>query len=212
MLRIGLLFAGYLLGLIQSGYIMGRTRKMDIREHGSGNAGTTNALRVMGKKAGLIVFLGDYLKALIPCLIVRSLFGDAQFGLVFVYIFYTGLGVILGHNYPFYLGFKGGKGVASTAGVLSAIDPRLLLACALTFLCIAALTRFVSLASILMMLVFMGLCFFFSGRGDYGLGAGELMEFRILSAAIGLQSIYRHKENMKRLLRGSENKLDFSKK
>lgn len=212
MLRIGLLFIGYLLGLIQSSYIMGKTKKMDIREHGSGNAGTTNALRVMGLKAGLIVFLGDFFKALIPCLIIRKLFGDAQSGLVYIYIFYTGLGVILGHNYPFYLGFKGGKGVASTVGVLGAVDPRLLFACVLTFLGIAALTRFVSLASIFMMLVFMGLCFFFSARGDYGLVRGELLEFRVLAAVIGLQSIYRHKENIKRLLGGSENKLHFSKK
>ena len=94
-----LLLLGYGLGLIQTGYIFGKTKKMDIRDYGSGNAGTTNAFRVMGAKAGFIVFLGDFLKSFIPCMLVLHIF-RYQYGYKYLYTLYMGLGVILGHNYP----------------------------------------------------------------------------------------------------------------
>lgn len=211
MFRIYLLLIGYLFGLIQTGYILGKMQKMDIREHGSGNAGTTNALRVMGMKAGLIVFLGDFLKALLPCLFIRYFFGRGEGAETFVYLLYMGLGVILGHNFPIYLKFKGGKGVASTAGVLTALDLRIMLVCLLIFVLIVFATRFVSLASIFVMLAFMGLCYIFSAGGGYGLRGESLTEFRILSVLIGSLSIFRHRANIARLLKGKENKLNFSK-
>ena len=121
--RIICLAAGYLCGLFQTGYIYGKLHGIDIRSYGSGNSGSTNALRVMGKKAGLTVFVGDFLKTVIPCFITRLLFKD-QPELMYVYMLYTGLGVILGHNFPFYLGFKGGKGIAATAGIIFSIDWR----------------------------------------------------------------------------------------
>ena len=119
---------------------------------------------------------------------------------------------MLGHDFPFYLNFKGGKGVASTAGVLTALDVRIMAACLVVFLATVIKTRFVSLASILVMFVFVGMCFIFSHYWFKGLGTGALVEFRILSAAIGVLSIYRHKENIKRLINGSENKLFSGKK
>ena len=131
--RIICLAAGYLCGLFQTGYIYGKLHGIDIRSYGSGNSGSTNALRVMGKKAGLTVFVGDFLKTVIPCFITRLLFKD-QPELMYVYMLYTGLGVILGHNFPFYLGFKGGKGIAATAGIIFSIDWRLTVICLSCFI------------------------------------------------------------------------------
>ena len=122
--RLVCLAVGYLFGIFQTGYIYGRVHGIDIRKYGSGNSGSTNALRVMGKKAGLTVFLGDFLKTVIPCMAVRFVFKD-QPDYAYVYMLYIGLGVILGHNYPFYLHFKGGKGIAATAGIILSIDWRL---------------------------------------------------------------------------------------
>ncbi len=142
--RIICLAAGYLCGLFQTGYIYGKLHGIDIRSYGSGNSGSTNALRVMGKKAGLTVFVGDFLKTVIPCFITRLLFKD-QPELMYVYMLYTGLGVILGHNFPFYLGFKGGKGIAATAGIIFSIDWRLTVICLSCFILLVAVTRYVSL-------------------------------------------------------------------
>ena len=151
MLRILLLIIGYFIGNLESGYLFGKHKNMDIRDYGSGNAGATNTLRVLGVKAGLIVFLGDFSKSLIPCLIVRYIFRD-NVSLSYIYMLYIGLGVVLGHNFPFYLGFKGGKGVASTAGIIMALDARIAVICLLLFILVVSITRFVSLASMLVMI------------------------------------------------------------
>ena len=99
--RVLCLVMGYVFGLFQTGYLYSRSKHMDIRNYGSGNSGSTNVLRVMGKKAGLIVFLGDAGKMIAACLITRVLF-RSQPELLYVYLLYTGFGVILGHNFPFY--------------------------------------------------------------------------------------------------------------
>ena len=114
---------GYVFGLFQTGYLYSKSKHMDIRNYGSGNAGSTNVLRVMGVKAGLIVFLGDAGKMILACLLTRMLYAG-QPEMLYVYLLYTGLGVILGHNYPFYMGFKGGKGIAASAGLLASLDWR----------------------------------------------------------------------------------------
>ena len=162
MLRILCLAIGYVFGLFQTGYLYGKLHKIDIRNYGSGNAGTTNALRVLGKKAGLIVFLGDFFKTVFACLLVRILFkGNPSLDM---YVLYAGVGVILGHNFPCYLHFKGGKGIASTAGILVAMDWRITLVCAVIFLASVILTRYVSLGSILVVVAFLAQIIF------YGLG------------------------------------------
>lgn len=99
---------GYAFGLIQSGYLYGRINHIDIRQHGSGNAGSTNVLRVMGTKAGAVVFLGDFFKAVAAICLVRVLFASGSDS-VDLLALYAGLGVTLGHNFPFYLRFKGGR-------------------------------------------------------------------------------------------------------
>ena len=115
--RIICLIVGYAFGLIETGYIYGRFKNTDIRQHGSGNAGTTNALRTFGTKGGAITFIGDLLKAVLACCLVWVVFHFMGIEPVKMYMMYTGIGVILGHDFPFYLGFKGGKGIASSAGV-----------------------------------------------------------------------------------------------
>jgi len=206
MLRILLLIIGYFIGNIETGYIFGKIHKMDIRNYGSGNAGATNTLRVLGAKAGLVVFLGDFCKSLIPCLVVRFIFRD-NISLSYIYMLYIGLGVVLGHNFPFYLGFKGGKGVASTAGIILALDIRIAVVCLIVFIITVAITRYVSLGSIFVMIILIGMSHFLV-KFSYGFGEGASpMEFRLLTAAVGLLSIFMHRANIKRLLGGTENKI-----
>ena len=206
MLRILLLIIGYFIGNIETGYIFGKIHKMDIRNYGSGNAGATNTLRVLGAKAGLVVFLGDFCKSLIPCLVVRFIFRD-NISLSYIYMLYIGLGVVLGHNFPFYLGFKGGKGVASTAGIIMALDIRIAVVCLAVFIITVAITRYVSLGSIFVMFILIGMSHFLV-KFSYGFGEGASpMEFRLLTAAVGLLSIFMHRANIKRLLSGTENKI-----
>ena len=206
MFRILLLIIGYCIGNIETGYIFGKLNKMDIRNYGSGNAGATNTLRVLGPKAGLVVFLGDFCKSLIPCLVVRFIFRD-NVSLSYIYMLYIGLGVVMGHNFPFYLGFKGGKGVASTAGIIMALDIRIAVVCLIVFIITVAITRYVSLGSIFVMIILIGMSHFLV-KFSYGFGDGASpMEFRLLTAAIGLLSIFMHRANIKRLLGGTENKI-----
>ena len=114
--RLICIVIGYLFGLVQTGYIYGKIKHIDIRKHGSGNAGATNALRTLGWKAGTITFLGDCLKCVLAVIFVRVIFSQSAY--VELLAMYSGLGAVLGHNFPFYLNFKGGKGMASTAGLI----------------------------------------------------------------------------------------------
>ena len=166
--RILCLAGGYLCGLLQTSYIYGRLNGIDIREYGSGNAGTTNALRVLGKKAGLVVFLGDVFKAIIAAVIVRLVMKGIYPNETYMFIAYAGFGVVLGHNFPFYLKFKGGKGIAATAGVvLGFLDPVIILTCLVIFTVAVAITRYVSLGSILMVTTFATMYTIFSVSGKY---------------------------------------------
>ena len=150
--RVLCLVMGYVFGLFQTGYLYGKINHIDIRNYGSGNSGTTNALRVLGKKAGLIVFAGDFLKTVFACFAARLIFQESPD--TDLYVLYAGLGVVLGHNFPCYLKFKGGKGIASMAGILVSMDWRVTLVCAALFLGAVILTRYVSLGSILVVISF----------------------------------------------------------
>ena len=208
--RIICLIAGYACGLLQTGYIYGRMHHVDIRKEGSGNSGSTNVLRVMGVKAGATVFFGDFLKTLIPCLVVRYLF-RGQPDVRNLMVLYTALGVILGHNYPFYMGFKGGKGIAATAGLLVAMDLRVTAVCLILFILIVAVTRYVSLGSLVVVTVFLAGMIFFGGRGDYGIASQYLTEFYIASACVTGLAYWRHRANIVRLGHGNENKIGSKK-
>lgn len=210
MLRVLCLLIGYIFGLFQTGYLYGKLHKIDIRNYGSGNSGATNTLRVLGKKAGLIVFLGDFLKTVFACLLVRILLrGNPS---VDMFALYAGFGVVLGHNFPCYLHFKGGKGIASMAGILVSMDWRITLVCAALFLGSVILTRYVSLGSILVVIAFLIQIVIYGLRGSYRVAKQDLLEFFILAAAITAMAVWRHRANIGRLLRGTENKLWGNKK
>ena len=131
--------------------------------------------------------------------------------LLYVYLLYTGFGVILGHNFPFYMGFKGGKGIAASAGLLASTDWRVMLVCLVVFVAAVAITRYVSLGSILVMICFFIGMVFFGARGDFGIAAAHLTEFYVLAGLISAMGIWRHHTNIKRLLSGTENKLGARK-
>lgn len=200
---------GYLFGLIQTGYIYGKINKIDIRKHGSGNAGTTNALRTLGWKAGVITFIGDCLKCVLAVMLVRLLF--SQNSHVELYAMYTGLGAVLGHNFPFYLNFKGGKGIASTAGLILAVNPVMFLIIAVVFISIVLITQYVSLASIVIMILFVIMVVISGQSGWLILPTGDLYEYYAIAIVLAVLAIWRHRANIKRLLSGTENKTDVRK-
>ncbi|MCI8661243.1 MAG: glycerol-3-phosphate 1-O-acyltransferase PlsY [Lachnospiraceae bacterium] len=208
--RIICLAIGYVFGLFQTGYLYSKAHNMDIRNYGSGNSGSTNVLRVMGIKAGFIVFIGDCSKMIFACLLTRFLFRE-QPGMIYVYLLYTGFGVILGHNFPFYMGFKGGKGIAASAGLLVAMDWRVMLVCLVVFVLVVAITRYVSLGSILVMILFLVGMIFFAVKGDFGVDGAALPEFCVMAMVISMMGIWRHRTNIRRLLSGTENKLGAKK-
>ena len=143
--------AGYFCGCIESGYLVGNLCGMDIRDYGSGNSGTTNVLRVLGKSRALLTFLGDALKSFIPVLVVKLLLCPAVPTLNADLIqLVTGFAAVMGHDYPVFLKFKGGKGIATTAAAMMAFDWRIGLCCFIIFVVVTAATRYVSLASILL--------------------------------------------------------------
>lgn len=221
--RVFCLALGYVFGLFQTGYLYGRAHGIDIRSQGSGNSGTTNALRVMGKKAGLIVFVGDFFKTLMPCLLVRFFVGDGEL-YTHLLVLYTGFGVTLGHNFPFYLKFKGGKGIAAMAGLLAASDMRIALICLAVFIVTVAVTRYVSLGSLFVAALFFILTVYFTISGSYGTAGGVDMsemasmntgqiriECCVAAGVISCMAFWRHRANIGRLIHGTENKLGAKK-
>lgn len=217
--RILCLIGGYALGLFQTAYIYGRANGIDIRDHGSGNAGTTNALRVLGKKAGLIVFIGDLFKAVLATVLARFIAGYFFPEEVYLFIAYAGIGTVLGHNFPFYLKFRGGKGIAATAGVvLGFLDPIIIFSCLILFSIIVAITRYVSLGSILMVTCFATEFTVFCLMGRYpfdmsiAASKNAMIESIIVVIFMAGMAIFRHKANIVRLIHHEENKLGSKKK
>lgn len=215
--RILCIIIGYLFGLIQTGYLMGRANGIDIRKHGSGNSGATNTLRVLGTKAGLLVLLGDALKCIVAVVITYFLFTTKAPEYKLIFKVYTGLGVVLGHNFPFYLNFKGGKGIAASAGMIITFGPIYVIA-HLAIFCLAFFTtHFVSLGSILVyslffiMTIICGQTGFFNTL-DVIVPQAVLNETYIIIFIMTVMAIYKHKANIQRLIKGEESKVYLSKK
>lgn len=202
---------GYVFGLFQTGYLYGRTQGIDIRKEGSGNSGSTNSLRVLGIKAGIITLLGDVGKAVLCVVAVYFLFRDAFPETVKLLQIYAGAGVVLGHNFPFYMKFKGGKGIASTGGTLISVVPMAAPVCAAVFVGVVAITRYVSLGSILMLISYEAQVIVFGQLGFVPLEGAALYEFYIVNACICILGIVRHHANIGRLIHGTENKIKFHK-
>lgn len=202
---------GYACGLLQTGYLYGKLNHIDIRKHGSGNAGTTNALRTLGWKAGVITFLGDCFKCVLAVIIVHLIYGRTQADSITLLSMYAGMGAVLGHNYPFYLGFKGGKGIAATAGLLLSTNVWMAVIAMLTFIVIVAVTRYVSLGSLVLVVLFVAEVVIYGQKGGFGLTQPQLYEMYAIALFLMLSAFYKHKENIKRLLNGTENKLGSNK-
>ncbi len=209
--RLAALAVGYALGMIQTGYFYGRLHGVDIRTQGSGNAGTTNSLRVLGWKAGLITFLGDLFKAIISVAIIHFALRDRYPEAIKVLDLYAGFGAVLGHNFPFYLKFQGGKGIACTSGMILAVCPLAAPVCLILFIAAVAITRYVSLGSILVITAYLIQVILFGNLGYLKVGEEYLPEFYIVSACFTLMGLWRHRENIKRLLTGKENKFGMKK-
>ena len=210
--RVICLAVGYLFGLFQTGYIVGLIKHRDIRNYGSGNSGTTNAMRVLGKKAGAVVFIGDLLKSMLACLLVKWAAGKLGFEeKQIVFLLYAGLGAILGHNFPFYLKFKGGKGIASSWGLSLVLDWRIALISIVVFVVTIFTTKYVSLGSMIGTASFAVIWFVLLAFNWLVIPYGQVVEASVLLMIVVLLAIIRHKDNIKRLLAGTENKMGQKK-
>ncbi|MGN0305910.1 MAG: glycerol-3-phosphate 1-O-acyltransferase PlsY [Lachnospiraceae bacterium] len=213
MIRLLCLLIGYVFGLFQTAYFYGKLHGIDIRTMGSGNAGTTNALRVLGRKAGVIVLMGDILKTILAITLVRWLVVPYAPEGEYLLVLYTAAGAILGHNYPFYLGFKGGKGIAATAGLMIAFDPWVVLVGAILFFGNLFLTHYVSLGSLLVYAGFVIQLIVMGQNGYFGnLPQGILNEMYGIAIFLMLMAYWKHRENIKRLWTHTERKTYLSKK
>lgn len=185
------IIVSYFVGNISTSYMIGKIiSNIDIREHGSGNAGATNALRVLGVKAGIITLIGDMLKGMIVVLLAKY-FGDISLALM------CGLAVVIGHDFPVLFHFKGGKGIATSIGVFAILDPMVTIFSVIIGLILIIKTKYVSLGSIagialapIIMLILQ-----------------RPQEMIIYLSSVSLVTVYQHRANIKRLLNRTENKL-----
>lgn len=210
--RIICIIIGYVFGMFQTAFFYGKMHGIDIREHGSGNAGTTNTLRVLGTKAGLIVFAGDVLKCMIAVWITTLIFKGSHADEIYLLKLYTAAGAILGHNYPFYLKFKGGKGIAATAGLILAFHPYFIPVGFVLFFGVFLTTHYVSLGSLLIYVGLMTEMVICGQTGLFGATQPVLNEMYAVTAFLTILAFYKHKENIRRLLHGNERKTYLFKK
>lgn len=210
--RIVCLVMGYICGLFQTGYLIGKLHKTDIRQHGSGNAGTTNAFRTFGKKAGALTLLGDCLKCIVAVVIVRLIYQGSEGNLVPLLTLYASLGCILGHNFPVMMEFRGGKGIAASVGMIIAFDWRIFLVCAVVFFALFFTTHYVSLCSLSAYAAAFILVLVLGSRGMYGMDQGHTIELYVVMGILTAMAFYRHRANIKRLLHGTESKVFLKKK
>lgn len=199
----------YLMGSIPTSIIAGKLLKnLDIRTVGSGNAGATNAFRILGPTAGTIVLLIDMAKGFIPVVWISQLgIADGPAWEPIIYQLIAGLSAMFGHIWTIFAGFKGGKGVGTAAGMLLGLTPLTIGICLLVFIVTVAITRYVSLGSILAALTFLIVTLV----RKYALGVAIPDALLIISIFIPALIIYTHRANIQRLLKGEENKMKFGK-
>lgn len=203
---------GYVCGLFETGYFYGKKKGVDIRTKGSGNSGATNTLRTFGWKAGLITCLGDILKTVVAVLLVGFIFGNRYSENIILLKLYAGFGAVLGHNFPFYLKFKGGKGVACTGGMVLAVFPIVAPISMGLFVLLSAATKYVSLGSIVGLISVFIQVVIFGQKGIIAVPMAIRPEFYIVTACFSILGVWQHRANIKRLLNGTENKLGAKKK
>lgn len=192
----------YLIGSINFAIIFSKKfAGFDVREKGSKNAGTTNVLRTVGKKAAILTLICDVLKGVVAVLIASLAAKIWEEADVITLKYLAGLMAIIGHTFPVYYGFKGGKGVATSLGVLLVVNPQIGISCLVFALIIMTATKYVSLGSVLSATLFPILTIFMTDN----------FNAKVISVLIGLLVIFNHRTNIKRLKEGTENKLSFKK-
>jgi|LSQX01.1.fsa_nt_gb glycerol-3-phosphate acyltransferase PlsY len=204
---------GYLLGSINSSILVAKLHSgIDIRKHGSGNAGATNTLRTLGKGAAFKVLLGDFMKGILAVtigILLSSDIVDIQVGYSVIALSYNivpmaaGFACVLGHNYPLYFSFKGGKGILTSAAVILMIDWRAFFVVLLLSILVITITKYVSLGSIVGALVFPTYILLFYNRTDY---------YFLFACLLSVLAIIRHIPNIKRLIKGTETKISIKSK
>ena len=204
--RVVCLLIGYVFGLFQTAYIYGRLHGIDIRNYGSGNAGTTNTLRVFGTKAGLLVLFGDIMKCILAVVVTGVIFGSTHGDEIYLLKMYTAAGAIAGHNFPFYLKFKGGKGIAATAGLILSFHPYLIPMGIVLFFGAFFTTHYVSLGSLLVYAGFFVELVILGQMGIFGMTQPLLIEMYVIAGILTVMAYWKHRENIKRLLSGTERK------
>lgn len=200
------ILVGYVFGCFSTAYFVGKLYGVDIRKEGSGNLGSTNALRTLGKKAAIMTFTGDILKAVIPICTLRCILGGAYTEWEMVFVLWMGMGVVLGHNFPFWLNFKGGKGIAVTAAViLVTAHWTVMVVGLLLFVLIVFFTRYVSVGS--MVVAF----YLFANTMLYHRDSDHFVHMVFISLLFAGLAIFQHRGNIVRLLNGTERKVGEKK-
>lgn len=212
--RIICIIIGYVFGLFSTGTIVGKLNGVNLRNEGSKNVGATNALRTLGAKMGALVLLGDAFKCVFAIIICRYLFRDSYSGNLMLISLYAAMGAILGHNFPITNKFKGGKGIACTAGCILSFGPVIVLICLIVFFGLFFITHYVSVCSIVL---YIACLIVIIVAGQTGMLEGQLLSSNLYEAYIivfllMLLAIFMHRENIKRLLSHCENKTYLSKK
>lgn len=213
--KIVCIVIGYVFGLFQTAFILGKMNHIDIRDYGSGNSGTTNVMRTLGKKSGFITYFGDALKAVFAIIFTYLIFNSQCGGHEFLIALYTGFGVVLGHNFPFYMNFNGGKGIAASSGIILGLmifEWKFVILGLITFFGMLIITKYVSFSSLCMMFgFFIEIVIFGQFEQINGLQNDDRIEAYILTFIITALSFIRHRENIKRLLNGTERRIGEKK-
>lgn len=209
--RVISLVIGYICGLFLTGFFLGKLSHVDLTTKGSGNVGTTNTLRILGVPMGALTLLGDMLKGIIPAFIVYFVFKDAKYAVdgIALLMEYACFGAVLGHDFPFYMIKKGGKGIATSAAMVLICFPRALPLLIVAFVLIVYFTRYVSLGSICIAFLYSLEVIIFAIVGYLYYFYNYKWEACILVVLATTLAIWKHRSNIKRLLSGTENKFSF---
>ena len=205
---IGLIILGYLIGSIPVGFILGKlVRGIDIREHGSGNIGMTNVMRILGVKAGVFVFFADIAKGAAAVALAWAILAYSPNMVVWGQVA-GGAAAIVGHSWPIYIGFKGGRGIATGFGAVLVLSWPVGLIAFVVFLLVVGISRYVSLGSILAALTMLLAMIPFVVLDVWSFGHFAYIVFGLVVVPI---VIFRHRDNIRRLLSGTESKIGSSR-
>ncbi len=210
--RVVSLLIGYVFGMFVSGFFLGKSKHVDLRKRGSGNVGTTNTARVLGLKYGAITLLCDCLKPVLASLVVWLIFGRSHADQIRLLILYASFGAVLGHDFPAFMKFRGGKGVAASVGLILLCFPQAFPVCAVLFFSAVGITKYVSLGSILAA-VGLGVQAIVMGYlGWLSYPAENVVEAVAIAEVVSILVILLHRSNISRLRSGTENKFSLHRK